>query len=119
MTCIKIPGGATPNTNPFPEQEYYLFWQPGTGLLATSDGTTWESVSGSGATVLIKSQTDLLDAGGGNWYLPLPEVVDVKNVVGAIYNDISFNGTLDRSVTPARYYGFPNNSLATIQITII
>lgn len=85
-----------------------------------------------GTTILInsikvsKTQANLIDAGGGNWYLPyldnsnqtipsayVPEYISI--------NGVTLNGwTLNDSTVPPRVYGFANNDAPQdIELTLI
>jgi len=74
--------------------------------------------NGSQAINHTYTQADLLDAGGGNWYLPynldattIPLLLTINNVSTAF--------TFDETVIPSRVYGFASNSTQTIVLTVI
>lgn len=86
---------------------------PGT-TINTGGGTTLE---------INRTQADLLEtsSGSGIWYLPMVDD-DGNNIVPTsvfiIYNGLELPGKqLDTNYTPARVYGFPDNSEATIKAT--
>jgi len=74
---------------------------------------------------IVRTQNNLIDAGGGNWYLPFVDNNGNPFPSGAVpifieIDGIQLNGyTLDTSTIPARIYGFPNNDPQTIVVTII
>lgn len=84
---------------------------PGTGIVI--------EVSGPSAINLPYNETDLIDGGGGNWYLPLvdktqsipypPLPVDYKPVLLTV-NGVSFTVTYDSTFSPTRLYGFSTNA---------
>ncbi len=88
-------------------------------------------VEGGGAIDYSYTEAYLMDAGGGNWYLPLltpgtaPGVGQLPFVAGSTpifvtLNGISFNPTYDTNASPARMYGFANNDAPqTIIVTIL
>lgn len=75
-------------------------------------------------TILNKTQANLIDAGGGNWYLPY-----LDNSGVPIYNNhvpvfVTTNGvslvfTFDTTTIIPRIYGFANNASQTITVTVI
>lgn len=73
---------------------------------------------------IVRTQNNLIDAGGGNWYLPFVDNNGNPFPSGAVpifieINGVQLNGyTLDTSTIPARIYGFPNNDPQTIVVTI-
>ena len=61
-----------------------------------------------------KTEADLIDAGGGNWYLPLLDESDNPLVNGAIPVSVTLNGesftfTYSKNFTPPRIYGFASD----------
>lgn len=74
--------------------------------------------------ILVRSQADLIDAGGGNWYLPFlndagQAIVNGSRPVSVTSNGISFTFQFDETVSPGRIYGFANNDTQTIIVTVI
>lgn len=75
-------------------------------------------------TIITKSQSNLVDAGGGNWYLPyldnnsniLPSGIVPYSVTT---NGVSFNFTYDTTTIPSRIYGFANNLTQTIIVNAL
>ena len=91
-------------------------YQPPSGDIIVSGGFT--------PTIITKTQADLIDAGGGNWYLPFLDNSDVALPSGivpvsVVVNGVSFTFTFDGTFTPPRIYGFGNNDPQTIVITAI
>jgi hypothetical protein len=81
--------------------------------------------TGSQAIDIPYNQGDLIDSGGGNWYLPLidkgtgnPLPGDYKPVLLTL-NGVSFPTTYDSTFNPTRLYGFSDNGAATIIVTIV
>ncbi len=79
--------------------------------------------SGQGALTIEKDQDDLIDAGGGNWYLPF---TDENNnpITGAVplsvlSNGDSFTFTFSTDEFPYRIYGFGSNDTQTISVTYV
>jgi hypothetical protein len=74
---------------------------------------------------LYKTDVNLLDAGGGNWYLPFlnedgSALPSTYKPVLVTDNGVSFGYTFDGSVTPPRIYGFGNNSpTQNIVVTVV
>lgn len=68
----------------------------------------------SGVIKLTFSDADLLDAGGGNWYLPWTNAATPVSVTD---NEVSFTFQYDESVVPARIYGF--SSGAPTQVIVV
>lgn len=80
-------------------------------------------IDGGTAMDIIYNDTDLIDAGGGNWYLPLinkstgqPLPSDYKPIL-VTDNGASFTPTFDTNFTPTRLYGFGGN--ASPQLIIV
>lgn len=74
--------------------------------------------TGGQATTYTYHETDLVDAGGGNYYLPF--ALDAKYVPLFLeINGVSTAFTFDTSVVPSRIYGFANNATQTILLTVI
>ena len=76
-------------------------------------------------TILNKTEADLVDAGGGNWYLPYLDS-DGNAIPGGIVpvailsNNQSIPASgFDATTTPPRIYGFASNNSQTIIITSI
>lgn len=75
--------------------------------------------------VITKTQTDLIDAGGGNWYLPFLDNNNAALPSGTVPVSIQVNGVgisadgLDETFTPPRIFGFANNNTQIIVITAI
>lgn len=72
------------------------------------------------------TETDLLDSGGGNWYLPLINKATNTPLPGnyrpvlLTLNGVSFTPTYDSTFTPTRLYGFASNiGPQIIVVTII
>jgi len=74
--------------------------------------------TGSQAVNYTYTQADLLDAGGGNWYLPYNLDATTIPLLLTI-NNVSTPFTFDESVIPSRVYGFANNLSQTIVLTVI
>lgn len=70
--------------------------------------------SGFEPTIITFADTDLLDAGGGNWYLPWS---NAGTPVSVVDNLVSFTFQYDASVSPARIYGFSTN--APVQVIVV
>lgn len=64
------------------------------------------------------SQANLLDAGGGNWYLPYTVGANTVPIFLTI-NGVSTAFTFDETANPSRVYGFSNNLTQTIVLTVI
>lgn len=79
---------------------------------------TGNPTNNNSAVELPFSQDDLLDAGGGNWYLPLV-LASNKVPIYTQVNGISVSTTYDKSNVPARLYGFANNEAQSIIVTVI
>lgn len=79
---------------------------------------TGNPTNNNSAVELPFSQDDLLDAGGGNWYLPLV-LASTKVPIYTQVNGISISVTYDKSNVPARLYGFANNETQSIIVTVI
>lgn len=88
------------------------------GVAPNSGGSGTGGGGGATVTTLTFSQADLLDAGGGNWYLPLNIGVN-QNPIFTTVDDESISTTYDKNPTPHRLYGFANNSTQVIKVTII
>lgn len=84
---------------------------------------------GASAFDLVYNETDLLDAGDGNWYLPLVDKSkptpypalpsDYKPVLVTV-NGASFTFTFDVNYSPKRIYGFGGNGgPQTIVVTVV
>lgn len=74
--------------------------------------------------ILVKSQANLVDAGGGNYYLPFTDnsnapIYNGQVPVSVTVNGVSFTFTFDETFTPSRIYGFSNNDTQTIVVTVI
>ncbi len=98
-----------------------------TNLQYRWSGSTYIAIGGGIGTYLTKTQANLIDVGGDNWYLPWldntnqpiadveirPLIVEVNGIVMPI-------NQLDRSFTPPRLYGnFQSNlELQTIKVLI-
>lgn len=100
--------GATPDPN---------VQLPGTGIVI--------EISGPRAIDISYTEANLIDAGGGNWYLPLidtttgnPLPVDYKPVL-LVVNGVSFAVTYDSTFSPTRLYGFTTNAGPQIIIVTI
>lgn len=64
------------------------------------------------------SEANLIDSGGGNYYLPFN--FDSGNIpVFLTINGVSTAFTFDETFTPPRIYGFANNLTQTIVLTVI
>lgn len=74
--------------------------------------------SGSGAQTLQFNEGNLLDAGGGNWYLPLS--VEPRLPFAVLSNGVAISTTYDDTTSPARLYGFANDdSPQIIKVRVI
>jgi hypothetical protein len=77
------------------------------------------------ATDLYYDQSYLIDAGGGNWYLPLVDSISGSVPTGAkpilvTLNGDSFTPTYSENFTPTRLYGFSDNTgPKTITVTVV
>jgi hypothetical protein len=85
---------------------------PGISVVSTYTSVTY-----------TKTQANLIDAGGGNWYLPYLDNAG-NYITGYVpqlvtSNGVSFQFTYDASFSPPRIYGFANNLTQTILITAI
>jgi len=72
-----------------------------------------------------KSAVDLIDAGGGNWYLPFLSETNVALPTGDIPVSVTLNGesftfTFTTNFTPPRIYGFASNDAPqAIIVTVV
>jgi hypothetical protein len=75
--------------------------------------------------ILNKTDSQLIDAGGGNWYLPFLDnsgnpITNGSVPVFVTDNGVSFTFTFDQTFSPARIFGFGNNvPVQTIVVTVI
>lgn len=71
-----------------------------------------------GATTanLFFSEAQLVDSGGGNWYLPYS---DPRTPLLLLVNGVMVPINIDENFSPARIYGFASNSPQSIQLTVI
>lgn len=81
-------------------------------------------IGGFAPTIITKTQADLVDAGGGNWFLPFLDNSEVALPSGVIpvsvvVNGVSFTFTFDTTFTPPRIFGFGNNDVQVIVVTAI
>ena len=85
-------------------------------------GTSSGGSGGGGSTsgTLTFDQGDLLEhtTGDGNWYIPLV-ISPSKRPFITMSNNVEVKTRYDRSVVPARLYGFSSNNAQSIEITII
>jgi len=83
------------------------------------------NVTGSVAVDLDYDATYLIDAGGGNWYLPLVDSLTNDVPAGAkpvllTLNGDSFTPTYSENFTPTRLYGFSDNTAPkNITVTVV
>lgn len=89
------------------------------------DGIVIINTGGSGEDFYY-DETDLVDSGGGNWYLPLIDTVTNDPLPGnyrpvlLTVNGTSFTPTYDSNFTPTRLYGFASNAgPQTIIVTVV
>lgn len=74
--------------------------------------------NGSQAINYVYTEANLLDAGGGNYYLPFN--LDAKFIpISLEINGVSTAFTFDTTVVPFRIYGFANNLTQSIVLTVI
>lgn len=87
--------------------------------------TTINIINEAGSVVTItKSQADLIDAGGGNFYLPFLDANGDAFATGVVPILLTVNGVgiplqPDYTFTPMRLYGFSNNDTQVIELTVI
>lgn len=72
-----------------------------------------------GAVTYTYHETDLIDAGGGNYYLPFNFDITKFVPIELVTNGVGIPIQPDYNFTPMRLFGFANNATQTILLTII
>lgn len=76
------------------------------------------AAGGGGSIPFTFTDANLLQDGNGSWYLPLV-LPTGKSPVFTNVNGVSLATTYDTTFSPARLYGFANNSTQTIIVSVI
>ena len=112
----------SPAPNNVDGNEGDLYFQTNVGCYRKTSGV-WVLAISISKKVITKNQSNLVDAGGGNWYLPMLDGSNNPFPSGTVALKVTSNGAgvqfiPDDTNSPPRLYGFANNATQTILLTV-